>query len=208
MSSRKSRRRRPVKKKSNKKKIIFVVALLAVVAVIIVVAMLGYDGSSESEAGPMKVWLRTTMGDILIELRDDMPITTSNFKNLVQEGVYDGTIFHRVIDGFMIQGGDPYEAGEGGPAIPTIQGEIITGNNRNDRGTVAMANVGGDPNTASSQFFINLVDNNDLDSNYAVFGRVIEGMDVVDQIAKVAVDEENNHRPLEDVRILIAQLVD
>ncbi|UCC59193.1 MAG: peptidylprolyl isomerase [Candidatus Bathyarchaeum sp.] len=166
-------------------------------------------GTPDSE--PVKVRLQTSMGNIVIELRDDMPITTKNFKNLVEEGVYDSTIFHRVIDGFMIQGGDPMGTGEGDPSIPTIQDEF-TDNNRNDRGTVAMANRG--PNTGSSQFFINLVDNNYLDgpnpemgiSGHPVFGRVIEGMDVVDEIGKVETDGEPSNRPLEDVRIYVATI--
>jgi peptidylprolyl isomerase len=148
------------------------------------------------------VSLRTNMGDIIIELYDDMPITTGNFKNLVHQGVYDGTIFHRVIYGFMIQGGDPTGTGYGDPSIPTIPDEF-TDHNRNDRGTIAMANAG--PNTGSSQFFINLVDNNYLDSDHPVFGEVIEGMDVVDSIADVATDE--NDRPLQDVIILEAELI-
>ncbi len=141
------------------------------------------------------VLFETNMGDIKIELYDDMSITTGNFKRLVQEGVYDGNIFHRVIDGFMIQGGAD-------PSVPTIPDEF-TDHNRNDRGTVAMANSG--PNTGSSQFFINLVDNDDLDGAYPVFGRVIEGMDVVDSIGKVATDE--NDRPVQEVKIIKAELV-
>ncbi len=101
------------------------------------------------------------MGDITIELRNDMPITTGNFKNLVQQGTFNDTIFHRVIKGFMIQGGDPTGTGYGDPSIPDIKDEF-TSNNRNDRGTIAMANAG--PNTGSSQFFINLVNNNFFDS--------------------------------------------
>ncbi|MDH5450628.1 MAG: peptidylprolyl isomerase [Candidatus Bathyarchaeota archaeon] len=145
----------------------------------------------------------TNMGDITIELYDDMPITTGNFKNLVQQGVYDSTIFHRVIDGFMIQGGDPTGTGYGDPSIPTIPDEF-TDHNRNNRGTIAMANAG--PNTGSSQFFINLVDNNYLDSQHPVFGEVVEGMDVVDNIGKVATDE--NDRPLQDVTIIKTELID
>jgi len=150
----------------------------------------------------IRVLLRTNMGDIIIQLHDDMPITTGNFKKLVQKGVYDGTIFHRVIDGFVIQGGDPTGTGQGDPSIPTIPDEF-TDHNRNDRGTVAMANAG--PNTGSSQFFINLVDNNYLDSLHPVFGKVIEGMDVVDKIAKVETDE--NDRPLQEVTIIKAELI-
>jgi len=142
------------------------------------------------------------MGDITIQLYDDMPITTENFKKLVQQGIYDGTIFHRVIDGFMIQGGDPTGTGEGDPSIPAIEDEF-TDHNRNDRGTIAMANAG--PNTGSSQFFINLVDNNLLDSGHPVFGKVIEGMQVVDEIGKVGTDA--NDKPLQEVRIVKAELV-
>ncbi len=160
--------------------------------------MVGKNGSSA-----VRVLLRTNMGNIVIELYDDMPITTGNFKKLVQQGVYDGTIFHRIIDGFMIQGGDPTGTGYGDPAIPTIPDEF-TDHNRNDRGTIAMANAG--PNTGSSQFYINLVDNNRLDLKHPVFGKVIEGMDVVDNIAKADTDE--NDRPLQEVRIIKAELVD
>ena len=131
----------------------------------------------------VRVSLRTNMGDIVIELYGDMPITTGNFKKLVQQRVYDGAIFHRVICGFMIQGGDPTGTGYGDPSIPTIPDEF-TDHNGNERGTIAMANRNNESvkNTGSSQFFINLVDNNYLDSAHPVFGKVIEGMDVVDNI--------------------------
>ncbi|UCG44807.1 MAG: peptidylprolyl isomerase, partial [Candidatus Bathyarchaeota archaeon] len=137
----------------------------------------------EDGAEPTRILLETNMGDITIELYTDMPITTGNFRNLTQHGIYDNTIFHRVISGFMIQGGDPTGTGYGDPSIPTIPDEF-TDHNRNDRGTIAMANAG--PNTGSSQFFINLVDNNYLDEQHPVFGRVIEGMNVVDAIGSVA----------------------
>ena len=132
-----------------------------------------------------------------------MPITTGNFKKLVQQGVYNGTIFHRVIADFMIQGGDPTGTGYGDPSIPSIQDEF-TSSNFNNRGTIAMANAG--PNTGSSQFFINVVNNNYLDSKHPVFGTVIEGMDVVDAISKVATDQ--NDKPLQDILIIKAELVD
>jgi peptidylprolyl isomerase len=152
--------------------------------------------------GPAKVLLSTTMGNILIELRNDMPITTGNFLTIVQQGIYDNTIFHRVIPDFMIQGGDPTGTGYGDPSIPNIQDEF-TANNQNNRGTIAMANAG--PNTGSSQFFINVVNNNYLDTDHPVFGRVIEGMDVVDAISLVAA---NNDKPVEDVIILNAEVQD
>ena len=148
-----------------------------------------------------KVLLKTNMGDITIQLADDMPITAGNFKKLVREGFYDGVIFHRVIDGFMIQGGDPTGTGTGGPGYE-IKDEF-TDNNRNDRGTISMANSG--PNTGGSQFFINLANNNFLDTKHPVFGKVVSGMDVIDKIAKVQTDP--NDRPLEEVKIIKAEVI-
>jgi len=145
--------------------------------------------------------LKTSMGDITIQLYDDMPITTGNFQQLVEKGFYNGVIFHRVIDGFMIQGGDPEGTGMGGPGYNIA--DEFTDHNRNDRGTISMANAG--PNTGGSQFFINLVDNSFLDSKHPAFGKMIAGMDVVDAIAKVQTDA--NDRPLTDVKILDAKIV-
>jgi peptidylprolyl isomerase len=213
MSRRKSRRRRPPKKKSSTKKIVLIVALLVAVAVIIVAYnMLGNDGSSASvPSGGEMVLLETSMGNITIQLRDDMPITTENFKNLVQQGVYDGTIFHRVVnlpDNLVIvQGGDPTGTGYGDPSIPNIQDEFSenSDNNKNVRGTIAMANTGA-ANSGSSQFFINGEYNSHLDGLHPVFGEVIEGMDVVDDILDVETDSDN--RPLEEVTLIRAQLID
>jgi len=147
------------------------------------------------------VKLETTMGNITLELRPDMPITAGNFEKLVKQGYYDGVIFHRVIAGFMIQGGDPQGTGMGGPGY-TIRDEF-TKNNHNLRGTISMANAG--PNTGGSQFFINLVDNNFLDTKHPVFGKVVEGMDVVDRIGKVRTD--SNDRPITPVKILKATVI-
>jgi len=147
------------------------------------------------------VKLETTMGNITLELRPDMPITAGNFEKLVKQGYYDGVIFHRVIAGFMIQGGDPQGTGMGGPGY-TIRDEF-TKNNHNLRGTISMANAG--PNTGGSQFFINLVDNNFLDTKHPVFGKVVEGMDIVDKIGKVKTD--SNDRPVTPVKILKATVV-
>ena len=159
--------------------------------------------SSDNVSDELIVILETSMGNITIQLREDMPITVGNFKNLLQQGVYDNTIFHRVIDGFMIQGGDPTGTGYGDPSIPYIQDEF-TDDNRNNRGTIAMANTGFS-NSGSSQFFINLVNNNYLDEAHPVFGKVIEGMDVVDAIAKVATD--NGDTPIVDVTIINTQVI-
>jgi peptidylprolyl isomerase len=131
-----------------------------------------------------------------------MPITAGNFKNLVQKGTFNGTIFHRVIAGFMIQGGDPTGTGYGDPSIPDIKDEF-TRDNHNVRGTIAMANAG--PNTGSSQFFINLVNNSFLDPKHPVFGTVISGMDVVDKIAKAKTN--SNDKPKENITIITASIV-
>lgn len=141
--------------------------------------------------------IKTTQGNIEIELFEDtMPITTGNFIKLAEEHFYDGIKFHRVIDGFMIQAGDPNTKGAdvmsygmGGPGY-TIQDEFVEGELlSNVRGTIAMANTG-QPNSGGSQFFINTVDNTGLDFNkepfsskHPVFGRVVKGMDVVDAIS-------------------------
>jgi peptidylprolyl isomerase len=159
-------------------------------------------GISSSNQPETKVLLHTSMGDITITLRSDMPITAGNFKKLIQQGIYNGTIFHRVIPGFMIQGGDPTGTGYGDPSIPEIKDEF-TKNNRNDRGTIAMANAG--PNTGSSQFFINQVNNNFLDSKHPAFGKVIAGMDIVDKIAKVPTG--SNDKPRTNVTIINASIV-
>jgi len=148
------------------------------------------------------VLLHTSMGDVTIELFDArMPITTENFRKLVEKKFYDGTIFHRVISGFMIQGGDPEGTGYGGPGY-SIKDELPT-DNRNARGTISMANSG--PNTGGSQFFINVADNNRLDPKHPAFGKVVSGMDVVDQISKVPVDQLD--RPRKAVSIKKARVI-
>lgn len=126
------------------------------------------------------------------------PNTVANFVSLVEQGFYDGTIFHRVIPGFMIQGGDPSGDGTGGPGY-TIKGEFTTNGFENDlkhvRGIVSMARAM-HPNSAGSQFFIMVEAAPHLDGQYAAFGKVTEGMDVVDKI--VSVDRDANDKPLED----------
>ena len=153
-----------------------------------------------AEAGK-KVLLETSMGDIILQLYEDMPITAGNFQKLVEKGFYDGTIFHRIIDGFMIQGGDPTGTGCGGPGY-AIKDEF-TRKNKNDRGTISMANAG--PNTGGSQFFINLVNNNFLDSKHPVFGKVIEGLDVVDMMGKVKTGAAD--KPAKEVKIESAKVI-
>ncbi len=176
----------------NGKTLIFILAVLILIAI-------GFNMNNKTEN--KKVLLETSMGNVTIELNSDMPITTGNFEKLVSSGFYDGTIFHRIIDGFMIQGGDPQGTGMGGPGY-NIKDEF-TSHNKNNRGTISMANAG--PNTGGSQFFINLVDNNFLDTKHPAFGKVIEGMDVVDAIAKVSTNA--NDKPLKDVKIIKANLI-
>lgn len=154
--------------------------------------------------------LKTSKGDIEIELFvDRMPITAGNFLKLTKEGFYNETKFHRVIDNFMVQGGDPNSKGEdtsiygqGGPGY-AITDEFVQGLS-NVRGTISMANSG--PNSGGSQFFINLVDNIFLDfdkeplkSQHPVFGKVVGGMEVIDAIAKVETGERDI--PIESVVI-------
>lgn len=180
---------------------IFIILLAVIILGIIYVPKLGTYGDNKMT----KVKLETNQGDIVIELYNDMPITIGNFKSLVEKGTYEGVIFHRVIDGFMIQGGDPTGTGFGDSNIPNIQDEFThSGGNKNNRGTIAMANAG--PNTGSSQFFINLIDNNFLDSKHPAFGEVTEeSMEVVDKIAKVQVGA--NDKPVEDVVIVKAVMI-
>ena len=176
-----------------------ILIILFLILIIVGGIMMGKKLSVESKT----VLLQTNLGDIKIQLHSDMPITTGNFEKLVKQGFYDGIIFHRVIGGFMIQGGDPTGTGMGGPGYEIKDEFTHKGGNKNERGTISMANAG--PNTGGSQFFINLADNNYLDSKHPVFGKVVEGMDVVDKISLVTTDE--NDKPLEEVRILKASLV-
>ncbi len=140
--------------------------------------------------------------EIKLELYPDIaPVTVENFEKLVKDKFYDGLIFHRVIKGFMIQGGCPQGTGMGGPGY-TIKGEFASNGYKNDlkhtRGVISMARAM-DPDSAGSQFFIMHQDSPHLDGQYAAFGRVIEGMDVVDEIADVACNYMD--RPLEEQKI-------
>jgi len=168
--------------------------------------MFSANNPSDSGEPVGKVLLQTSMGDITIQLRDDKTITTGNFKNLIEQGVYDGTIFHRVIADFMIQGGRNTDV-----TVATIPDEI--GNdNHNYRGTIAMAKTS-QPNSATSQFFINVANNNEIvyndgtkfDETYTVFGTVTSGMDVADKIAKV--DTDSNDQPLTDIILIKAEII-
>jgi len=175
---------------------IFITAIILLIIIVGVLLLLNMSNETT------KILLETNYGNITIELRADMPITAGNFKSLVEKGTYDNTISHRIIDGFMIQAGDPTGTGYGDPKIPMIPDEF-KGEQKNNRGTIAMANAG--PNTGSSQFFINLVNNNFLDNKHPVFASVVQGMDVVDAIAKVETD--SNDKPIQEVRIIKASVI-
>ena len=136
------------------------------------------------------------------------PLTVANFEKLVREGFYDGLIFHRVISGFMIQGGDPLGSGFGG-SDDNIKGEFLANGVANPishtRGVISMARSQ-DPNSASSQFFIMHEDGTFLDGQYAAFGRVVEGMDVVDEIASVRTNAMD--KPLQPQRMKRVTITD
>ena len=140
----------------------------------------------------------TNLGNFSVELfEDETPITTENFIDLADKGFYDGVIFHRVIDGFMIQGGDPEGTGMGGPGY-TIEDEFVDDLRFDGEGILAMANTGM-PHTGGSQFFITLDKTQWLNGHHTIFGKVKEGMDVVRRIGHSETDMAD--RPLEDVVI-------
>jgi peptidylprolyl isomerase len=193
------------KSKKGKRFLIWTIVLVIVIGGYFIMNNEDIVGKVVGNGGVSKVKLTTNHGEIVIELFvKEMPITTGNFIGLVEKGTYNGIIFHRIIDGFMLQGGDPTGTGFGDPNIPNIKDEFTnTDLDKNGRGTISMANAG--PNTGSSQFFINLVDNNFLDGKHPVFGKVVEGMDVVDKIAKVQTN--SGDKPLENVVIEKAEVI-
>ncbi|MEW6145427.1 MAG: peptidylprolyl isomerase [Thermodesulfobacteriota bacterium] len=169
---------------------------------------------SEAKGGNPVVIMSTSKGDIKIELfKDKAPITVENFLSYVNDGFYNGTIFHRVIPNFMIQGGGFTPDFSQKPTKPPIKNEAKNGL-KNERGTLAMARTQV-IDSATSQFFINLVDNSFLDNGardygYAVFGKVIDGMDVVDEIAAVNTGTRGMYGdvPQEDVVITSVKVVE
>jgi peptidylprolyl isomerase len=179
--------------------------IISVGAIIIIICVLFFINNKNT----MSATLKTSMGDITIEFFDkEAPKTVANFMKLAKDGFYDGVKFHRVIKGFMIQGGDPLTKddskmafwGTGGPgySFPDELGSVNK-NNRNDEGTISMANSGKDTN--GSQFFINVAPNNFLDTKHVVFGKVVSGMDVVKKIENVPTNGDPYNRPLTAVVI-------
>ena len=154
------------------------------------------DEEAASAKRPVAVFT-TSMGNFRIELYSDLaPNTVKNFVDLAKKNFYDGVIFHRVIDGFMIQGGDPTGTGRGGPGY-VIDDEFGEGLKHSGPGILSMANAG--PNTGGSQFFITLVPTPWLDGHHAIFGHVIDGMDVVEAIGHTETNRQD--RPVKDVVI-------
>ena len=152
------------------------------------------DKGAKKMTNPIAVF-ETNHGTFEIELFEDKaPITVKNFIDLAEKGFYDGLIFHRVIDGFMIQGGDPNGMGTGGPGY-TVPDEFHKDLKHDSEGVLSMANAG--PNTGGSQFFITLAATPWLDGHHSVFGKVVKGMDVVREIGKVDTDFQD--KPLAKV---------
>ena len=206
-------------RKATKHKSSSQLSLITGIAAIIIIAVAAYAVFSvynnnantvknEYSDTSTKVLLHTTAGDITIELRNDKPITTANFVNIVKQGWYDNTTFYRVIANFMIQGGNINQT------VPAIKDEI--GNdNHNVAYTIAMAKTS-QPNSATTQFFINQADNSNnpnnptFDSTYTMFGKVISGTDVVDKIANGPVVDNGygeNSKPVNPVTIITATII-
>jgi len=191
--------------------------LLRMASVLAISCGIVFGAYAGPKGGNPVVLLETSMGNIKVELKpQEAPITVSNFLSYVKEGHYDGLIFHRVIRGFMIQGGGfTKEMREKRPAHPPIKNEAGNGL-KNDRGTLAMARTGV-VDSATAQFFINVVNNdflNHVDNTprgfgYAVFGKVVEGMEVVDKIRAVPTGRVSMFEdvPKEAVTILRATVV-
>jgi peptidylprolyl isomerase len=193
------------KARALRKKII--VVFMAVLVVVALVVVYSFGSVPGPVAANVRVLLVTSMGNVTVELYGDMPVTTENFLHWVGVGAYNGTIFHRVVAGFVVQGGNI--SGNGFTAGTIV--DELPNKHSNVRGSVAMAKASDPdsgqivPNSATSEFYINLVDNTDLDSNFSVFGRVVAGLNVVDDIGGVAVVEAG--RPLEDVTLISASIV-
>lgn len=189
---------------------------LQVLFVCLILALLGgcgtsgEDQTSEKKSKPTQVIEDNPIVTVTMENNDEIkielypniaPNTVNNFISLAKSGFYDGVIFHRVIPGFMVQGGDPEGTGAGGPDY-SIKGEFTSNGFENklkhERGVISMARTQ-EPDSAGSQFFIMVADASNLDSDYAAFGRVTEGMEVVDSIVSVETDQQD--KPLEEQKM-------
>ncbi len=187
------------------------VVVTAILSLVLFTTVKGDKSMNDQTTDNPIVVIKTSMGDITVQLdAKNAPVTTANFLAYTDDGYYSGTIFHRVIPNFMIQGGGITADMQNKPGDRApIKNEANNGL-KNDRGTIAMARTS-DPNSATSQFFINLKDNDFLNFSsetmqgwgYAVFGKVIDGIDVVDKIAAVATGNKGGHQdvPLETIEI-------
>lgn len=194
------------------KNIIFVVVSIVVIVSILVINNLTNKEDVQLLTGKHYVEMKIQdYGNITLELDADVaPITVTNFVNLVNDGFYNGLTFHRIIDGFMVQGGDPEGNGSGGSS-KNIKGEFAANGIKNNishvRGTVSMARRSDSYNSASSQFFIMHEDRTSLDGEYAAFGKVIAGMDVVDELVKVKVEDDNGTVLKENQPVITSMIV-
>jgi cyclophilin family peptidyl-prolyl cis-trans isomerase len=186
-------------------------AQLAVAATLLLGAAVA---QAQGGGAPLYVQFKTTLGSFTVELDPARaPLSVANFNQYVQDKHYDGTIFHRVVGGFVVQGGGFLPDGQEKPTRPGVPNESGNGLS-NRRGTVAMARTG-NPHSGSAQFYVNLNDNHSLDPGpsrwgYAVFGRVVQGMDVIDAIARVPTGSRatfEDETPLEPVVIVSAEIV-
>ncbi len=165
---------------------------------VLTVGMMIMASSSSADTKRPKATIETTKGKIVVELyQDKAPNTVANFIKLAKQGFYNGIIFHRVIPNFMVQTGDPDGTGAGGPGY-TFADEIAPDLRHDAPGVLSMANRG--PNTNGSQFFITLVPTPWLDGKHAIFGRVIEGMQVVEQIGTAERDQQD--RPKQPIKMI------
>ena len=182
-------------------------------AVLLLAMMAGISIGQENQVSSPQIVLETSKGEIVLALYPDKaPLTVKNFLSYVDAGFYNGTIFHRVIPGFMLQGGGFSQDMQKKPTLKPVKNEADNGL-KNDRGTIAMARTQ-DPHSASSQFFINTVDNAFLNYKgqttagwgYAVFGKVINGMEVVDAISKVETGTQGRFRDVPKTPVVIIKV--
>lgn len=189
---------------------------LTTIFILLFITTFSFAKENKMSDSPSKVKLSTSLGDIIIQLdAEKAPISVKNFLTYVEEGFYNGTIFHRIIPGFMAQGGGFDGDFKQKSTHNPIKNEADNGLS-NDRGTLAMARTP-DPDSASSQFFINYKDNAFLNYvsptpqgwGYAVFGKVVEGMDIVDSMADAPTGTRGGHQdvPLENISILKAEII-
>ena len=187
---------KPKKEKRNRKLTTIIYLLIAVMVITLTYNMLNSIVSDEDNTvSSNKVLFITSMGEVVIELKDN----TEDFKTLIQSGVYDGTLFHRVIADFVIQGGDNTGTGYGYQVMPEIFDKISI-DNHNIRGTISLSMLG------NSQFFINVVDNEHLNNVHVVLGKVIQGIEVVDAIATVETDSDG--RPIHNIILIETRFID